>query len=194
MATTSSNLTAGAAIVGQGGNGNGKQGRAAGLVATVAVGLGLLTGVVLGRAHQAAAPAGDQEALPHALVVPAGYQANYRFLEQNTQFPASDVAPARSAAQQRFLEQNLDLPVVGTASPSGSDRQRFLEWNTQFPTGGAPAQFVPDTFTYREDHRASTTGAFVPDQFTYREDHRASTAALVTPDPSPYREDHRGER
>lgn len=48
MATTSSNLTAGAAITAQGGNGKGGKRRAAGLVTTAALGLSLLAGVAFG--------------------------------------------------------------------------------------------------------------------------------------------------
>lgn len=70
------------------------------------------------------------------------------------------------------------------------------------------AIFVPDQFTYREDHRALpavidfgplecgtapcvSAPTFVPDQFTYREDHRDTTTAPFVPDQFTYREDHR---
>jgi hypothetical protein len=45
---------------------------------------------------------------------------------------------------------------------------------TQAPRDpAAVASFVPDQFTYQEDHRVDILPAlFVPDQFTYREDHR----------------------
>ena len=54
MATTSSNLTAGAASGGRDGNGQGRTGRAAGLIATAALGLSLLTGVAFNQLHRPA--------------------------------------------------------------------------------------------------------------------------------------------
>jgi hypothetical protein len=62
MATTSSNLTAGAAITAQGGNGQGGKRRAVGLVATAALGLSLLAGVAFGSGPAAATRRADSSA------------------------------------------------------------------------------------------------------------------------------------
>ena len=134
MARTSGNLTAGNAINRHNGNGKGSRGRAAGLVATAALGLALLAGVVFSQ--------------------------------------------ARPAARSTDSQAGNNPVIVDT-------------------------QFVPDQFTYREDHRAVTTAcvassaagvpgegcgtagttadtpAFVPDQFTYREDHRSTGGSGV---------------
>ena len=129
MATTSSNLTAGKAIAGQAGDGRGYTGRAAGLAAAAALGVALLTGMIVSQARQAAPP---------------------------TAGPAASIAQADGAERQLFLEQNTQLPAAVTSA------------------------FVPDQFTYREDHRqvapAVAADTFVPDQFTYREDHRGELA------------------
>src|SRR4051812_35364278 len=63
MATTSGNLTAGTAIMARGSNGKNK-GRGAGLVATAALGLALLTGLALRQARQEAQPAAAPAAQP----------------------------------------------------------------------------------------------------------------------------------
>src|SRR4051812_12027573 len=70
MATTSSNLVAGKVIAGQGGKGKGYKGRAAGLVASAALGLSLLTGVVFSQARQET-PVHAQVAAPAAQLSPA---------------------------------------------------------------------------------------------------------------------------
>lgn len=82
MATTSSNLTAGTAIIGQNSNGKGSKGRVAGLLATAALGLGLLVGATIMPGRQAAAPATSQAgapALAGARPVDAAVAADYRW-------------------------------------------------------------------------------------------------------------------
>jgi hypothetical protein len=54
MATTSGNLTAGAASTAQGGHGTGGKRRAAGLLATAALGLALLGGLAFGQVQREA--------------------------------------------------------------------------------------------------------------------------------------------
>src|SRR5262245_28103827 len=57
MASTSSTLAAGMAFTRQGGNGKGTKGRVAGLVATAALGLSLLSGLAFSQARPQFVPA-----------------------------------------------------------------------------------------------------------------------------------------
>jgi hypothetical protein len=64
--------------------------------------------------------------------------------------------------------------VLGVALLAGVILGQGRPAATQAPRDpAAVASFVPDQFTYQEDHRVDILPAlFVPDQFTYREDHR----------------------
>ena len=173
MATTSSNLTAGTAIGGQGGNGKGHKGRAAGLVATAALGLGLLAGVVLGRAHQAAAPASGQDALAARAGGAVRATGDARFLEQNA------AGTRRGTGQQRRGSASWS----GTStSPPQARRARSASSGSASWSGipssppPRPRRSAPTSSpTARTTGRRSAAAAFVPDPFTYREDHRAGT-------------------
>jgi len=187
MATTSSNLTAGTAIIGQNSNGKGSKARAAGLIATAALGLALLGGLAFGqvqREAQAAATAMRSAPIPVAAqFVPD--QFTYR-----EDHRAASVNPF-VADQFTYREDHRQVaPAVatGTFIP---DSFTYREDHRQVAPAVATGTFIPDSFTYREDHRTVVTSAFVPDQFTYREDHRASATTAFVPDQFTYREDRR---
>jgi hypothetical protein len=185
MATTSSNLTAGK-VAGRGNESKGSKRRAAGLVATAALGLSLVAGGAFGHGRLAA-----RHDAPPANAIP--------FASDTHVYTMWDFRE-----DHRVVAPVIDFgPVECGAAPCLS----------------APA-FVPDQFTYREDHRAGGTAlpislterlpftrpgfhcgvilppagqecdqegprpgspALVPDQFTYREDHRADQAAPAWP-------------
>lgn len=89
MATTSSNLVAGKGITVQSDNGKGKKGRIAGLVASTALGLSLLSGMVASQVGQRTAP---------------------------TMSPLVPIAQTSSTDRQQFFAWNLDFPTGGAAS------------------------------------------------------------------------------
>jgi hypothetical protein len=229
MASTSSDLTAGTAITGQHGNGKGSKGRAADLVATVALGLGLLGGLVLNQAHHGARPAGTRDAYPYVIQgaqYPAGLaQVTNSASDLGTAFdpyiiqgslPMSVVAPRLWTGTCRAggsdclpgdddyapaLPHALPQGWTGSCRPGGSDCVPDEDVLTGAPaqagaasgtlSGGSYADLV---WELDQAIRAANNGtsSFVPDQFTYREDHRASAAASVAsfrPDrlPSEYR-------
>src|SRR4051794_32100697 len=80
MATTSSTLTTGTAITGRDGHGTGIQKRAAGLLATATLGLGLVAGTLLGQAHHPVAGGqGAQAVGPSRVSVALGDRDDPRF-------------------------------------------------------------------------------------------------------------------
>src|SRR4051812_22635049 len=107
MAITSSNLTTSTAILGQDDKGKGYKGRMAGLVATAALGLSLLTGVVLGQVRHETPPAAPPTT-PVAQPNPAAraYALNL-LLEQNALPELTGSIKVDGLGGPRFLEQNL---------------------------------------------------------------------------------------
>lgn len=80
MRTTSGTLTAGQAITGRNGKGKGRKGRAAGLVATAALGLSLLVGGIIGHARATVAPVASlATAAPPPVVIALGDRDDPRF-------------------------------------------------------------------------------------------------------------------
>ncbi|CAN5652441.1 hypothetical protein BH24CHL1_BH24CHL1_17920 [soil metagenome] len=61
-----------------------------------------------------------------------------RYLELNTQLPATITAPVRTSAVMIFLEQNTLLPDQTFAVTHGFAEIRFLEMNTVLPVDIAP--------------------------------------------------------
>ena len=131
MATTSSNLTASAAISGQGSNGKNAKGRAVGLVATAALGLGLLGGLVFGQVHQVPPSAGAQDLYPAIL---QGSQP----MSVSAIGPRSRAGMCRADGGACVPDEDLieDVPTPASAA--------------------AESPFIPGPFTYREDHRGET--------------------------------------
>jgi hypothetical protein len=165
MATTSSNLTAGKAITEQGGNGKGYKGRAAGLVATAALGLSLLTGGLLGYERQAVTPRADQSGAtaPHVYVA-LGDRDDPRFASASTFVP------------DQFTYREVQRAV----RPAGASTSTDYRWDFGPGQPVAPPVDASTSTEYRWDFPAVNPAGFVPDQFTYREDHRASSNPLVT--------------
>jgi hypothetical protein len=175
MATTSSTLTAGTAITGQGGNGIQK--RAAGVLAAATLGLGLLAGGLLGHGRQAVTPSTDLSgATASHISVALGDRDDPRFAGGGTdaadQFiyredHSSAAAPAGARAWTGAcraggsdclpgdddvapaLPRALPHGWVGSCRPGGSD---CVPDEDLLPVGLAQG-LVPDQFTYREDHR-----------------------------------------
>ncbi len=150
MATQSSNLTAGTAIIGQNSNRKGSKGRAAGLVATAALGLALLGGLAFGQ------------------------------VQREAQAAATAMRSAPIPVDTRFVPDEFTYREdhrAASVNPFVADQFTYREDHRQVAPAVAAGTFIPDSFTYREDHRTVVTSAFVPDQFTYREDHRASAQA-----------------
>ncbi len=148
MATTSSNLVtskvAGKALaMGQGGNGRHNKGRAAGLVATAALGLSLLVGGLLSQGQQAT-PTTQPNAMPLA-------------------------SDTYVATRWDFREDRR----VGAAAAFAPDQFTYREDRRADAAPAASLDtFVADQFTYREDRRVGASIEFAPDPFTYREDRR----------------------
>jgi hypothetical protein len=63
-----------------------------------------------------------------------------RFLEWNTNLPASSAEPAQSEADIRFLELNTILPGLSASTVRGHVETRFLEMNV---LPGDDARFLP---------------------------------------------------
>jgi hypothetical protein len=153
MATTSGNLTTGKAITGRDGHGSGIQKRAAGLLATATLGLGLLAGTLLGQGHQLTGGQRAQGAVPSPVHVALGDRDDPRF----------------AGAQYPYIAGQF----------SGMEQQRFLEQNLTLPSGTLPGVSPGYQFTYHDDDTRLSAPAFIADQFTYREDHRVVASAEI---------------
>ncbi len=143
MATTSSNLTAGAATSGgRGGNDTGHKRRAAGLVATAALGLALLTGTIFSEAHQAALPT-----TPPVAVNPSSDD------------PAVRPADASVAAEYRWDFGGPAVIAPAVSIPAGAPAQataRAQVWTGTCRAGGS--ECLPDE-DYAAPAPADTAGA-----------------------------------
>src|SRR4051794_18381630 len=158
MATTSSNLTAGTTIMAQGGKSKGTTGRAAGLVATAALGLALLGGLAFTQAYHAAPSAGAPPSGNHsgALAAPGQDWA----LADGTRPGLLALMPGETTAradQFTYREDRRAGSVLPAAVLATLDFGP-VECGAA-PCVSAPASgFVADPFTYREDHRALAGG------------------------------------
>jgi hypothetical protein len=171
MATTSSNLVAGKALAGRGGNGGGQYGLKAKLLAGVAI-LGCAATLMFGGIRAGDGAQGQAQSGPVASfeqsngVLSAGQQ---RFLEVNYYFPAGSGPTSRTSFEQmHFLEDNLILPSAGasglpsTAAPTRDWATIIMIEQNQLPemtTPAAPSGVGPQEYLPGEE---STSGDSTP--------------------------------
>ena len=128
MATTSGNLTAGKAVTGRLGNGNGgRYGLKAKLAAGMAV-LGCAAALAFGGLR-VSENAQSSAAAPVVTAPQAMSREQLLFREQNLWLPMGALPVATASFEaQRFLEQNLWLPsgVTAPIAPSGLGPQEYL--------------------------------------------------------------------
>jgi len=131
--------------VGQGGNGKQRTGRATGLVATAALGLGLVVGGLLGHGRAAVAPGTSPAGAttPHVYVA-LGDRDDPRFGVASAFVP---ISPPTARATMRSMT-GRGPGVTGAATHGSGPADEYTRGE-----GVAAPRFIPDQFTYREDHR-----------------------------------------
>jgi hypothetical protein len=206
MATTSSNLTAGKAMAGQSGNGNGSGKRVAGALATAVLGLGLLGGMVLGQARPATHPAVSGGAAPAFVADEFTYREDHRTLtgtldweqQERTVVAPGSFIPDSFTYREDYRGASLaGLAANGVATHGGGPADEYTQSESTAAIVANRNGLLADGT--RPGLLALMPGEtrllpLIPDQFTYREDRRASSATAFISDQFTYREDHRGER
>lgn len=172
MATTSSNLTVGKSSAGQGSNGsNGRFGLKSKLVTGMVI-LGCTAALLLGglRARQAAQT--PPQAAPQAVSLPAGTN------DLATTGCIGNTGPfACQSGQSLFgTDDFATTGCIGTAGPfaCATIRTAVMHGTDDLATNwcvGTDGPFACAVFT---PHIYVAPSTFVPDQFTYREDHRGA--------------------